>query len=482
MNIIPVVLSGGSGTRLWPVSRKAHPKQFLNLAGDQSLFQQTILRGLFVNDADPIVVCNEQHRFLVAEQLLEIDIDNASIILEPVARNTAPAIALAAISAELQHRGSDSPLLLVLPSDHLIKNPMAFRQAVKVAAKAAAKGKIVTFGIVPTTAETGYGYIHAGNTKEILDESDALPVLGFREKPDERTAHEYLESGEYLWNSGMFLFRASRYLEELEKFNPAMLQACRAAMASGVKDLDFLRPNKTALEECPADSIDYAVMEKTEDAIVVPMDAGWSDIGEWSALWKTSEKDTNGNAVHGDVLTVDSRNCMIHADHRMVATLGLEDVIVVETADAVLVTRQDRSQDVKKVIASLQGEAKQLADNHRKVYRPWGHYDSVDSGDRFQVKRITIKPRASLSLQKHLHRAEHWVVVQGTAEITCGDEVTMLTENESIHIPLGEVHRIANPGKIPVEMIEVQSGSYLGEDDIIRFSDTYGRAEDKENA
>ncbi len=478
MNIIPVVLSGGSGTRLWPVSRKAYPKQFLNLTGDHSLFQQTVFRGLAIDKANPIVVCNEQHRFLVAEQLLEIGLNDAPIILEPVARNTAPAIALAAIQAEHQTLGKDSPLLLVLPSDHLIKNPDAFARSVQIASRAAQKGKIVTFGIVPTEAETGYGYIHAGNVEEMSAAAEAFPVLGFTEKPDERTAHDYLASGEYLWNSGMFLFQASRYLEELEKYNPEMLEACRTAMASGVKDLDFLRPNKTAFESCPSDSIDYAVMEKTQDAVVVPMNAGWSDIGEWGALWKNSEKDSDGNAIKGEVVTIDSKDCLIHSDHRMVATLGLEDIVVVETADAVLVANKHRTQDVKKIIASLNGSTESLAENHRKVYRPWGHYDSIDSGPRFQVKRITVKPEATLSLQKHLHRAEYWVVVTGTAEITCGDKVAMLTENESIHIPLGEVHRVANPGKIPLEMIEVQSGSYLGEDDIIRFSDTYGRVEE----
>ncbi len=477
MNIVPVILSGGSGTRLWPLSRKAYPKQFLNLAGEHSLFQQTVLRAQNIQSAPPIVVCNEQHRFLVAEQLMKIGIENASIILEPAGRNTAPAIALAAIEAERQASRAESPLLLVLPSDHLIKDTAAFRTSIDAAILGARKGKIVTFGIVPTAAETGYGYIHTGTEAALDTVPQALPVLGFKEKPDARTAQNYLDSGEYLWNSGMFMFQASRYLEELEKFSPEMIDACRTAMASGVKDLDFLRPNRTAFESCPADSIDYAVMEKTDDAVVVPMNAGWSDIGEWSSLWQSREKDKDGNAIHGEVVTIDSHNCLIHAEQRMVAALGLEDMIVVETADAVLVAPKHRAQDVKKVIESLNGATERLAENHRKVYRPWGHYDCIDEGPRFQVKRITVKPKASLSLQKHLHRAEHWVVVTGTAEITCGDEVRMLTENESIHIPLGEIHRVANPGKIPLEMIEVQSGSYLGEDDIIRFSDTYGRAE-----
>jgi len=479
MNIIPVILSGGSGTRLWPLSRKAYPKQFLNLTdGEHSLFQQTVLRARDITAASPIVVCNEQHRFLVAEQLMEIGIDDASIILEPTGKNTAPAIALAALEAEKRAGDrNDSPMLLVLPSDHLIKDHNAFQNAVRAAVAGARKGKIVTFGIVPTSAETGYGYIHTGTLVTTDDQLQALPVLGFKEKPDAETAEHYLAAGEYLWNSGMFLFQAHRYLEELEKFNPDMLDACRTAMASGVKDLDFLRPNRTAFEACPADSIDYAVMERTDDAVVVPLDAGWSDIGEWSSLWQSREKDENGNALHGEVIAIDTQNCLVHAEQRAIATVGLEEMVIVETADAILVAPKSRAQDVKKIIESLNGATERLAENHRKVYRPWGHYDSIDEGPRFQVKRITVKPKASLSLQKHLHRAEHWVVVTGTAEITCGDEVQMLTENESIHIPLGEVHRVANPGKIPLEMIEVQSGSYLGEDDIIRFSDTYGRAE-----
>lgn len=482
MKIIPVILSGGSGTRLWPLSRKAYPKQFLNLTGEHSLFQQTVLRAQQIQPTSPIVVCNEQHRFLVAEQLAELGIEDASIILEPVGKNTAPAIALAAIQAERLAPRGESPQLLVLPSDHLINNTPAFSAAVNTASAGARKGKIVTFGIVPDSPETGYGYIHTGTQLASGEMLQALPVVGFKEKPDARTAQSYLDTGEYLWNSGMFMFQASRYLEELEKHNPAILEACRAAMASGVKDLDFIRPNRTAFESCPSDSIDYAVMEKTDDAVVVPMDAGWSDIGEWSSLWRNQKKDGNGNAIHGEVVPVDSHNCLLHSEHRTIATIGLDDMIVVETADAVLVAPKNRAQDVKKVIASLNGSTEKLAENHRKVYRPWGHYDSIDEGPRFQVKRITVKPRATLSLQKHLHRAEHWVVVTGTAEITCGDKVAMLTENESIHIPLGEVHRVANPGKIPLEMIEVQSGSYLGEDDIIRFSDTYGRADEKEGA
>jgi len=476
MHIIPVVLSGGSGTRLWPVSRKAYPKQFLNLVGDSSLFQQTVARGRLVSDAAPIVVCNEEHRFLAAEQLMESDADEADIILEPTGRNTAPAIALAAIQAEMRSPGDQAPLLLVLPSDHLITDTEAFAAAVRTAVEPACQGKLVTFGITPTSAETGYGYIQAELDAEGESADATLPIRAFVEKPDTATAQRYLDSGDYFWNSGMFLFSATAYLEALEKHQPAMLDACRAAMASAIHDLDFIRPNRSAFESCPADSIDYAIMEKTRDAMVVPMDAGWSDVGEWSSLWEASEKDATGNVVKGEVVAIDTRNSLIRADHRMVATLGLEDVIVVETADAVLVADKRRSQDVKKIIASLNGSTQRLAENHRKVFRPWGHYDSIDAGPRFQVKRITVKPEASLSLQKHLHRAEHWVVVTGTAEITCGDTVTMLSENESIHIPLGEIHRVANPGKIPLEMIEVQSGSYLGEDDIIRFSDTYGRA------
>lgn len=464
-DVLPVILSGGSGTRLWPLSRESYPKQFLPLVGDNSMLQATWLRAAPVAGQAPIVVANEEHRFIAAEQLQQLGVKPSAILLEPKGRNTAPAIAVAALEAT---RDGADPLLLVLPSDHVIGDEAAFQAGVKVAAQAAAQGKLVTFGIKPTVPETGYGYIKASGG------TGASAVERFVEKPDLATAQGYLVSGEYYWNSGMFLFRASRYLEELRKFHPAIADACQKAWKNGKRDDDFTRLDKDAFAASPSDSIDYAVMEKTADAVVVPLDAGWNDVGSWSSLLDVSKQDTQGNAHHGDVIQIDCQNTYAYGS-RLIAMVGLENVVVVETPDAVLVGHRDRIQQVKEVVTRIKAAGRSEATWHRKVYRPWGAYDSIDMGQRHQVKRITVKPGAVLSLQMHHHRAEHWIVVSGTAEVTRGEEVLLLTENQSTYIPLGVTHRLRNPGKLPLELIEVQSGSYLGEDDIVRFEDTYGR-------
>jgi mannose-1-phosphate guanylyltransferase/mannose-6-phosphate isomerase len=466
--MIPVILSGGSGTRLWPLSREAYPKQFLPLVGEDTMLQATWRRVAPLASAAPIVVANEEHRFMVAEQLRQIDCAPSAILLEPVGRNTAPAIAVAALHAMAE--GAD-PLLLVLPSDHVIADAPAFQAAVRRAEPAASQGRLVTFGIVPSGPETGYGYIRAGAA--LADGVHA--VAQFVEKPDEATAKGYVDSGEYFWNSGMFLFRASVFLVELERQQPAMLAACRAALEGASRDADFVRLDKAAFAACPSDSIDYAVMEHTDAAAVLPIDVGWNDLGSWSALWEVAEQDGNGNAHHGDVLAQDCRNTLAWGDGRLLALLGLDNVVVVDTADAVLVAHKDRVQDVKGIVGKLKAEGRSEPTCHRKVYRPWGSYDSIDVGGRFQVKRITVKPGASLSLQMHHHRAEHWIIVSGTGRITRGEEVFTLAENQSTYIPLGVKHRLENPGRLPLELIEVQSGSYLGEDDIVRFEDVYGR-------
>ncbi|WP_428959820.1 mannose-1-phosphate guanylyltransferase/mannose-6-phosphate isomerase [Xanthomonas oryzae] len=465
-DVLPIILSGGSGTRLWPLSRESYPKQFLPLVGDKSMLQSTWLRAAPVAAHAPIVVANEEHRFMAAEQLQQLGVKPSAILLEPKGRNTAPAIAVAALEAT---RDGADPLLLVMPSDHVIQNEAAFQAAVTVAAAAAEQGKLVTFGIKPTAPETGYGYIKAGAGNGVS------AVERFVEKPDLATAQNYLASGEYYWNSGMFLFRASRYLEELRKFHPAIADACRKAWENGKRDADFTRLDKDAFAASPSDSIDYAVMEKTADAVVVPLDAGWNDVGSWSSLLDVSKQDAQGNAHHGDVIQLDCQNTYAYGS-RLIAMVGLEDVVVVETPDAVLVGHRDRIQEVKNVVSQIKTAGRSEATWHRKVYRPWGAYDSIDMGQRHQVKRITVKPGAVLSLQMHHHRAEHWIVVSGTAEVTRGEEVLLLTENQSTYIPLGVTHRLRNPGKLPLELIEVQSGSYLGEDDIVRFEDTYGRA------
>jgi mannose-1-phosphate guanylyltransferase/mannose-6-phosphate isomerase len=467
--LVPVILSGGSGTRLWPLSRELYPKQFLPLVGQSTMLQDTVRRLDGLGAAGPVIVCNEAHRFIVAEQLRQIDASPTAIVLEPVGRNTAPAVAVAALAA-LQSAGDADPVLLVMPADHVLKDVAAFQAAVRHGLAAAGEGKLVTFGVVPTKPETGFGYI-----KKRTGAGPAFPIDKFVEKPDAARAEQYVASGEYLWNSGMFMFRARRFLAELETLAPAMLAAVTASLGAAKRDLDFLRLDQATFAACPSDSIDYAVMEKTKDAVVVPLDAGWSDVGSWSALHESVDGDVDGNSVHGDVVTEDTKNSYLYSTHRLVAAVGLTDHVVVETKDAVLVAPRERVQDVKNLVAKLKKAGRTETSLHREVFRPWGSYDSVDEGARFQVKRLTVKPGATLSLQMHHHRAEHWIVVSGTARITCNDKVFLLSENESTYIPIGATHRIENPGKVPLHIIEVQSGSYLGEDDIVRFEDSYGR-------
>jgi mannose-1-phosphate guanylyltransferase/mannose-6-phosphate isomerase len=469
--LIPLILSGGSGTRLWPVSRKHLPKQFLQLTGNTTLFQQTLERTRQLPDvAPPIVVANEGHRFLAADQLLEAGINGATILLEPVGRNTAPAIALGALDALVR---DPEAVLLVLPADHLVGDPQAFADAVLRALPLAAQGWLVTFGIRPDRAETGFGYIRRG---------DVLPAGGYQvarfvEKPDLATAQTYFVDGGYDWNSGMFLFKAARYLDELAEHAPAMLEAVRRAHAAAKSDLDFVRIDRDAFTQVPGDSIDYAVMERTRRAAVVPMQCAWSDIGSWAALWQSGAKDAQGNLMVGDTLAIDTGNSLLRSHERhLLAVVGMHDVMVVSTADATLVAHRDAAQDVRKVVEQLKAAGRSEYELHRLVHRPWGTYDSLEQGPRFQVKRIVVKPGAALSLQKHHHRAEHWIVVSGTAEVTCDERVFLLQENQSTYIPLGSRHRLRNPGKLPLELIEVQSGSYLGEDDIVRYDDAYGRA------
>ncbi|MDF3030493.1 MAG: mannose-phosphate guanylyltransferase/mannose-6-phosphate isomerase [Moraxellaceae bacterium] len=470
MNILPVIMAGGSGTRLWPLSRELHPKQFLTLPGEkQSMLQMTVARLAGLTKELPLVISNEEHRFIVAEQLRQMEKLRRNILLEPVGRNTAPAIALAALQAT---RDGADPLLLVLAADHVIRDTAAFHAAVRRALPLAEQGRLVTFGIIPTAPETGYGYIRRGR---LLDEG-VFEVAGFVEKPDLKTAQGYLASGEYDWNSGMFLFRASAFLHELHTFRPDILDACKAALDAPQSDLDFVRVDAAAFTACPSDSIDYAVMEKTTQAAVVPLAAGWSDVGAFSALWEVSSKDDNGNALQGDVIAHDTHNCLVEAESSLVATVGLHDTVVIQTKDAVLVAPRDRVQDVKKIVEQLKAQGRSEYRLHRQVYRPWGHYDSVDNGGRYQVKRITVNPGAKLSTQMHHHRAEHWVVVKGTARVTLNGVEKYLTENESVYLPVGAVHALENPGKIPLELIEVQVGAYLGEDDIVRLEDRYGRS------
>ncbi|MGN6322777.1 MAG: mannose-1-phosphate guanylyltransferase/mannose-6-phosphate isomerase [Dyella sp.] len=469
--LIPLILSGGSGTRLWPVSRRNLPKQFLSLSGDGTLFQQAVTRTQKLPEAmAPIIVASEDHRFLAADQLLEAGVQGATIVLEPIARNTAPAIALGALKAVER---DPQALLLVLPADHLIGDTESFATAVQQALPAARDGWLVTFGIRPDRPETGFGYIRRAESIG----GAAFRVERFVEKPDLATAQGYVKDGGYDWNSGMFLFKAARYLEELGQHAPEMLEAVRQAYATGHGDLDFVRVDAEAFAKVPDDSIDYAVMEKTSRAAVVPVSCAWSDIGSWSALWLSGRHDEQGNQREGDTLTVNTRNSLLRShDRHMIATVGVDDLIVVSTPDATLVAHRDAAQDVKKVVDQLKASGRTEHSFHRVVHRPWGSYDSLEEGGRFQVKRIVVKPGASLSLQKHHHRAEHWIVVSGTAEVTCDEKVFLLAENQSTYIPLGSVHRLRNPGKVPLELIEVQSGSYLGEDDIVRFDDVYGRA------
>ena len=464
MSICAVIMAGGSGTRLWPLSRAAHPKQFLSLHGKNTMLQEPVNRLDGLDISSSIILCNEEHRFFVAEQLREIN-KLGSIILEPVGKNTAPAIALAAFQSI-----KEDPLLLVLAADHVIQDNAAFEKAVSAAITLAESGKLVTFGIVPNEAHTGYGYIKKGK-----DCGAGFDVDMFIEKPPLDLAQEYIASAQYYWNSGMFLFKASRYLEELKNFRPDIYRACEASLDNAEADLDFLRVNKENFEACPSESIDYAVMEKTEDAIVVPMDAGWSDIGSWSSLWDVSRKDENGNSSHGDILLHDSNNSFIRSDGKLVAAVGIDDLVIVDTKDALLVAHRDAVDGVKLIVQQLKSKSRTEWESHREVHRPWGKYDSVDNGAGYQVKRITVKPGAKLSVQKHNHRAEHWVVVSGCARVTNGDNTFLVSENESTFIPLGVIHSLENPGSVALELIEVQSGSYLGEDDIIRFEDIYGR-------
>lgn len=477
-HVIPVVLSGGAGTRLWPLSREKYPKQLLPLVGKNSMLQETVTRvdGL-PSVGDPILVCNEEHRFVVAEQIRLLG-KQGQILLEPCGRNTAPALTLAALWAK---QGGDDPVLVVMPADHVILDGAVFLDALARAVSLAEQGLAVTFGITPDCPETGYGYIQCGAT--IIDNGPAFLLRRFVEKPDRETAQAYLDAGDYLWNSGIFVMRASTWLSALSVCRPDILEACTVALSGVAQDGDFIRVDSAAFVRCPSDSIDYAVMERLSGSqenlpkcAVIPLSAGWSDVGAWDALWKVLPKCEAGNSVRGDVMLEACRNTLAVSESRLVTCIGLNDLIVIETNDAVLVAHHDATQDVKKIVDRLKAEKRSVAQSHRKIHRPWGWYDGVDAGQRFQVKRICVKPGASLSLQMHHHRAEHWIVVTGTAKVTKGDEVFLVTENQSTYIPLGTKHRLENPGMVPLEMIEVQSGSYLGEDDIVRFEDTYGRS------
>ncbi len=469
--ILPVILAGGSGTRLWPLSRQLYPKQLIDIYNEYTMLQNTVLRlGGIENLGSPIVVCNEEHRFMTAEQLRKIEIDPHAIILEPVGRNTAPAIALAALKAI---ENNEDPMLLVLPADHVIEQIKDFHTAIQAGLEYAEKGNLITFGIIPRSPETGYGYIKKG---ELLEkDTGASKIERFVEKPDLSTAQRYTDSGSYCWNSGMFMFKASVILKELERHAPDIMNPCKQVITTGVQDLDFFRLSLEGFKDIPSDSIDYAVMEKTSKGIMIPFDAGWNDLGSFDALWQTGQKDENLNVIKGDVLTHDVKESYISSESSLIAAVGIEKFVIVETKDAILVSPRDRVQDVKKIVKQLKDLNRDESITHRKVYRPWGSYETMDIEERFQVKRITVKPGAKLSLQKHYHRAEHWTVVSGAAIVTKGEEQMLLKEDESTYISLGTLHRLENPGKIALELIEVQSGSYLGEDDIVRFDDVYGR-------
>ncbi|MFP2768961.1 mannose-1-phosphate guanylyltransferase/mannose-6-phosphate isomerase [Oceanisphaera sp. KMM 10153] len=473
--LFPVIMAGGHGSRLWPLSRRQHPKQFLPLLDESlSMLQDTLMRLEGLTSAPPLLICNEQHRFLAAEQVRQLPGLQAQIMLEPAGRNTAPAIALAALYASAHSAGqqAEDAMLLALPADHAIDDVTAFHAAVNAALPLARMGKLVTFGIPPTRAETGYGYLRRGPA---VEGTNGFEVAQFVEKPDRARAETYLAAGGYDWNSGIFLFQAKRYLQELARFQPEVLAACRATLAGSERDLDFIRLDAGAFASCPDISVDYGVMEHTTAAAMVPLAAGWSDVGSWSALAEQQGQDDRGNTLRGDVLTEQAENCLIHAESRLVAALGVRDLVIVETKDAVLVAHKDKEQDIKRLVEQLEAQGRREHIIHRECYRPWGKFDAIDSGPRYQVKRITVNPGARLSLQMHHHRAEHWVVVSGTARVTLGEQIRLLTENQSLYIPLGQRHALENPGKIPLELIEVQSGTYLGEDDIVRFEDHYGR-------
>jgi len=469
--LYPVILSGGAGSRLWPLSRALFPKQLLALAGEQSLIQDTVLRVSGAGFAAPLIICNNDHRFLIAEQMRQAGISPGPIVLEPAARNTAPAAAVMALMVE---KMDPDGILLLLPADHIVQNRTEFLRAVAIAARAAQDDRLVTFGITPDSPETGYGYIRRGAA--IPGQDGTFAVARFVEKPDAATAQGYVASGDYCWNSGMFLFKARTFLEELARLEPQMLAHCRAALAEGKTDLDFFRLAEAPFAACQSISIDYAVMERTDKAAIVPVEMGWSDIGSWESLWSATAKDETGNTMLGDVLHHGARNSYLRSEGPLVAAVGVEDIVVVATSDAVLVSQKSASQDVKRIVEQLQGAGRDLHLSHRKVYRPWGAYESIDAGENFQVKHITVNPGAKLSLQMHHKRAEHWIVVSGTAQVTCDDKVFPLHANQSTYIPLGSRHRLENLGSEPLHLIEVQSGSYLGEDDIVRFEDTYGRS------
>lgn len=469
LNIIPVIMAGGSGTRLWPLSRIQFPKQFLKLSPDGStLLQSTLTRLNQIECQKPILICNEEHRFLAAEQLRAID-QAGQIILEPEGKNTAPAITLAALTA-LKDSDLEEPILLVLAADHIIENNDAFIKGIQNAIPLAEAGKLVTFGIIPTHAETGYGYIQKGESN-----LKGYQVEKFVEKPDLQTAESYFQSGDYLWNSGMFMFKASSFLSELKEHATDIYDTCEKSIENISRDLDFIRINKEIFSTCRSESVDYAVMEYTNDAVVIPLDAGWSDVGSWSTIWDIQQKDDEGNVSKGDVIAIDCHNNYLHSEHRLVSALGVDNLIIIETKDSVLVAHKDKVQDIKKIVELIKLKKRTEHYSHREVYRPWGKYDSIDSSERYQVKRITVKSGHKLSVQMHHHRSEHWIVVSGTARIYKGSETFLLTENQSTYIPVGEIHALENPGKVLLELIEVQSGSYLGEDDIVRFEDRYGR-------
>jgi mannose-1-phosphate guanylyltransferase/mannose-6-phosphate isomerase len=479
--VVPIILSGGTGSRLWPLSRELNPKQFLPLVSKNSMLQETLIRLQNNNsvetspvgiEVDPVIVCNVDHRFLAAEQLRQIDYSDPAIILEPEGRNTAPAICVAAMHLIAQNQ---DPIMLVLPADHVISNVDSFHQTLAQGNELAKQGKLVTFGISAASPETGYGYIQQG---QMIDkQNNAFLISRFVEKPDKQTALSYIESGDYLWNSGMFMFRSSVFIEELQKYQPKMVKCCRESLELAKNDFDFIHLDKASFLSSPADSIDYAVMEKTDHAVVIPLDANWSDVGSWDALWEIGNKDSQGNVCQGDLILEQVNNSYIHADYRLVAAIGMKDCIIIETADALLVADKNQAQKVKSIVQTLKTRKRNEAMLHQRVYRPWGSYETLDEEYRFKVKRIIVNPGSTLSLQMHHHRAEHWVIVRGTAKITQADKEFILTEDQSTYIPLGTTHRLENPGVIPLEIIEIQSGSYLGEDDIVRFSDQYGRVE-----